>query len=222
MWGLENAFAEVLSHRGGVDRLKWVMKGGVPMAHVPLNLEPKGLVGRISRRVGRKRFGIDAEPMLAASHHNGVLIAFGALETSVDKGWKKLDPSLRWLAVQRSGMLIGCSWCVDYGYYIGMNTGFDPAKVRALSQWRESDLYDARERAVLDYAELATQTPAVVSDEVAAELHRYFSDAEIVELAGWVALENFRSRFNAGLGLHSQGFSGHCAIPMRDGAAAVG
>ena len=31
----------------------------------------------------------------------------------------------------------------------------------------------------------------------------------------WVALENFRSRFNAGLGLRSQGFSDNCEIPDR-------
>lgn len=43
----------------------------------------------------------------------------------------------------------------------------------------------------------------------------YLSDAEFVELAAWVALENFRSRFNAGLGLRSQGFSDSCEIPMR-------
>jgi len=53
-------------------------------------------------------------------------------------------------------------------------------------------------------------------------LRRSFSDAEIVELAAWVALENFRSRFNAGLGLRSQGFAEKCEVPMvvdADGAA---
>lgn len=44
-------------------------------------------------------------------------------------------------------------------------------------------------------------------------LRAHFSDAEIVELAGWVALENYRSRFNAGLGLRSQGFSDSCKVP---------
>ena len=34
-----------------------------------------------------------------------------------------------------------------------------------------------------------------------------------MELAAWVAMENFRSRFNAGLGLRSQGFSDHCDLP---------
>ena len=42
----------------------------------------------------------------------------------------------------------------------------------------------------------------------------HLSDAEFVELAAWVALENFRSRFNAGLGLRSQGFSDNCDSPV--------
>ena len=31
-------------------------------------------------------------------------------------------------------------------------------------------------------------------------------------MAAWVALENYRSRFNAGLGLKSQGFSDSCRV----------
>ena len=155
------------------------------------------------------------EPTAAASHHSGVLVAMGSLETAVQFGWKKLDPTLRWLAVQAAGTRIGCSWCIDYGYYEGMHEGIDPAKVRAVGDWRTSDLFDERERVVLEYAEMATGCPAEVSDELAARIRAHLSDAEFVELAAWVALENFRSRFNAGLGLRSQGFSDDCEIPMR-------
>ena len=56
-------------------------------------------------------------------------------------------------------MQIGCSWCVDYGYYEGMHRGIDPAKVRAVGSWRTSDLFDERERVVLEYAETATGSP---------------------------------------------------------------
>jgi alkylhydroperoxidase family enzyme len=94
-----------------------------------------------------------------------------------------------------------------------MNAGMDPQKVRNVGRWHESELYDDRERVVLEYAEQATMVPALVPDDLARRLHRQFSDAEIVELAGWVALENLRSRFNAGLGLHSQGFAERCEIP---------
>ena len=194
------------------------------MAHVPLDTEPNGIVPKLARSYTLRRFGQMVEPTQAASHHAGVLVAMGALETAVDKGWNKLDPTLRWLAIQQVGMLIGCSWCTDYGYYEGMNAGIDPHKVRAVSEWRESELYDERERVVLEYAEQATLTPARVSDDLAERLHHHLSDPELVELAGWVALENLRSRFNAGLGLHSQGFAERCEIPMSrkgDGAGPV-
>jgi alkylhydroperoxidase family enzyme len=122
---------------------------------------------------------------------------------------------LRWLAIQATSARIGCSWCIDYGYYEGMNDGIDPAKVRAVGSWRTSDLFDERERLVLEYAEVATGCPAEVSDDLAARIRIHLSDQEFVELAAWVALENFRSRFNAGLGLRSQGFSDSCDIPQR-------
>lgn len=186
------------------------------MAHVPLLNRPKGVVRRLARRYTTHRFGRMIEPTAAASHHAGVLTATGFLETAAQLGWKKLDPTLRWLAILVTSSRIGCSWCIDYGYYEGMHEGIDPAKVRAAPRWRDSDLFDERELAVLEYADTATGSPAEVSEELAARIRVHLSDAEFVELAAWVALENFRSRFNAGLGLRSQGFSDSCEIPMRE------
>ena len=188
------------------------------MAHVTLEKEARGVIPRLARRYTRRRFGQMVEPTAAASHHSGVLVAMGALETAVEMGWKKLDPTLRWLAIQSASTQIGCSWCVDYGYFEGMHDGIDPEKVRAASRWRECTLFDERERLVLEYAEAATGSPARVPEELATRLHAHFDEAEIVELAAWVALENFRSRFNAGLGLRSQGFAERCAIPASDKA----
>jgi alkylhydroperoxidase family enzyme len=184
------------------------------MAHVPLDDTRRGVIPRLARAYAKKKFGQSADPAAAAAHHSGVLVAMGALETVVEKSWHKLDPTLRWLAVQATATQIGCSWCVDYGYYLGLHTEIGAEKVRAVSNWRQSDLFTDQERAVLDYAEQASATPAAVSDHCAERLHAFLSDAEIVELAAWVALENFRSRFNAGLGLHSQGFSDRCEIPV--------
>jgi alkylhydroperoxidase family enzyme len=191
------------------------------MATVPLENDRKGVIPRLARAYAKKKFGQAVDPVAAASHHSGVLVAMGALETAAERGWRKLDPTLRWLAIQGVSGQIGCSWCTDYGYYEGMNAGIDPQKVRAVPVWRESALFDARERVVLEYAESATMTPAEVSEECADRLHAHFTDAEIVELAAWVALENFRSRFNAGLGLRSQGFAEKCELPMSAGADGV-
>src|ERR1700681_1001045 len=189
------------------------------MAQVQLVETTNRLIPKIALRYSRRRFGRVVEPAAAAAHHSGVLLAMGALEAVAERGWRRLDHHLRWLAIQASAGEIGCSWCTDYGYYEGIQQGMDPAKVREVPRWRTSDLYDERERAVLEYAESATATPAEVSGELMERLHRHFDEAEIVELAAWVALENSRSRFNAGLGLRSQGFADSCEVPVAAGRA---
>jgi alkylhydroperoxidase family enzyme len=145
-------------------------------------------------------------------------MASGALEMVVDKKWDRLDLNLRWLAIQAVSASIGCTWCTDYGYYEAMNSGIDPQKVRDVPRWRDSDVYTDTERVVLEYAEAATATPAVIDERLAERLRSLFSSEEIVELAGWIALENYRSRNNAGLGLRSQGFSETCeVVPLAAG-----
>jgi alkylhydroperoxidase family enzyme len=178
------------------------------MTSVPLVQHPKGVVPKLAVKYARRRFGRDVEPVGAASPHSGVLVAGGLLEAAADKGGPKLDRHL-----MSAAGAIGCSWCIDFGYDEGLQKGLDPAKVRDVPRWRERDAYPDRERAVLEDAEAATATPAAVTDELMDRLHSMLSDAEIVELAAWVALKNYRSRFNAGLGLHSQGFSDSCRVP---------
>jgi alkylhydroperoxidase family enzyme len=189
------------------------------MAHVTLQYDKKGLVPRFARRYTKRQFGKMVEPTAAASNHNGVLLAMGALETAAGKRWRKLDRTIQWLAIEACSGQIGCSWCLDYGYYEGMQHGVDPAKVRSALHWRDSDLFNERERAVLEYAERATATPVQIPEELVARLHAHFSDEEMVELAAFVALENFRSRFNAGLGLKSEGFADQCEVPLRSAPA---
>jgi alkylhydroperoxidase family enzyme len=182
------------------------------MANVQLPQRPPGLVGRLAWWYSRRAFGHVVEPARAVVLHRGVTVGWGAVELAAERTWNRLDPHLRHLAIQCSAGAIGCSWCTDYGYFEGMELGVDPEKVRNVSRWRESTVYDERERAVLEYAEAATATPALVPATVVERLHDLFSDAEIVELAAWVALENLRSRFNAGLGLRSEGFSDRCEL----------
>lgn len=182
------------------------------MAHVSLVERPEGLIARMAVRYGRRRFGRDTEPVQAAAHHRGVLVAAGLVETAAGRGWKKLDAHLALLATQAAAGVIGCSWCVDFGYYESLRRGQDPQKVRDVPAWRDSKVYSDRERAVLEYAEAASSAPVALSEDLVQRLHAHFSEEEIVELAAWVALENYRSRFNAGLGLHSQGFSDSCQV----------
>ena len=184
------------------------------MAYLSLIDTPRGVVQRYAWRYSRKMFGKAVEPVRAAAHHNGVLMASGAIETVAARRWNELDVNLRSLALLSTSASIGCSWCIDYGYYETVSDGLDPVKARDVSRWRDSDVYDDRERLVLEYAEAVNSTPSAVTDDLAARLREHFTDKQIVELAAWIALENNRSRFNAGLGLRSEGFAESCAVPL--------
>jgi AhpD family alkylhydroperoxidase len=182
------------------------------MARIPLD-PPRTLTTRLVEWYSRRTFGVVADPAAAMGHNPRVLRSDLRHEMSLRR-WKALDPTLKHLAEMASAVSIGCSWCVDFGYWIGTSTGTDPVKLRDVPRWRESDVYTDLERKVLAYAEAMTATPPAVTDEMVAGLRRELDDAALVELTMMVAVENTRSRFNSALGLHSQGFSDRCEIPV--------
>jgi AhpD family alkylhydroperoxidase len=118
-----------------------------------------------------------------------------------------------------SAGVIGCSWCLDFGYFKAHNDGLDLAKIREVPRWRESDVFTPLERDVLEYAEAMTVTPPTVTDEMVAHLVDELGAPAMVELTQMVALENMRSRFNAAAGLQSQGYSDICELPLAQPAA---
>ena len=94
-----------------------------------------------------------------------------------------------------------------------MKRGVSLEKVEALETWRQSNLFDQRERAVLDYAEAMTRSDLKVGDEQVDRLRSYFDDDGIVELTGLIAFQNMSSKFNSALGVPAQGF---CEIPSAE------
>lgn len=190
------------------------------MARISLD-PPRTLLNRTFAALSRRRYGAVLEPLAAAGHNPRVATTYGVLEAGVAR-WRTLDPTLSALAVMASAVQIGCSWCVDFGYWESEHGDVDPGKLHDVPAWRESDAYSAVERRVLEYAEAATATPPTVTDELAAALVDDLGEPAFVELTALVALENLRSRINAALGLSSQGFSDRCEVPLGGGLRAAG
>ena len=88
---------------------------------------------------------------------------------------------------------------------MGSRAGLDSQKILALDDYASSALYDARERAALEYADAMSTTGGNVDDQLFARLKRHFSDDALVELTTTIAWENASSRFNRALRIASQG-----------------
>jgi AhpD family alkylhydroperoxidase len=172
-----------------------------------------GLYGKFLTWYARRTFGELPDGMHVYFHHRPLLKALLGFEGKVSK-WHELDPTLKSYAQLASAGVIGCSWCLDFGYFMAHNDGLDLAKVREVPRWRESDVFTPLECDVLEYAEAMSTTPLTVTDEMTGRLIEQLGAPAVVELTQMVALENMRSRFNSAAGLQSQGYSDVCELPL--------
>jgi alkylhydroperoxidase family enzyme len=179
-----------------------------------------GLYGRFMSAYARRTFGQVPDGAYVLFHHKDVLKAVFSFEGKVKK-WDRLDGDLKSYAQLASAGVIGCSWCLDFGYFLAHNDGLDLAKVREVPRWRESDVFTPLERDVLEYAEAMSTTPLTVTDWMVDKLVDQLGEPAVVELTQMVALENMRSRFNSAVGLQSQGFSDVCELPLAQPSGAV-
>ena len=170
-----------------------------------------GLYGALMKRMCRKMFGTVPEPLGVMWHNRRVLNTSLGLGRKTAK-WNACDENLKTYAHLAVASLIGCSFCLDLGYFQAHNEGLDVAKAREVPRWRESAVFTPLERDVMEYAEAMSQTPPTVTDELSARLLERLGAPAMVELTSWVGMTNLYTRGNVALGIEAQGFSASCGL----------
>ena len=109
-----------------------------------------------------------------------------------------LAPGLVDLVNQRVSQINGCAYCLDMHSKDLRARGETEQRIYMLSAWREvPDLYNARERAALAWAEAVTRlTDQDVPDEVYDQARKEFSDKELTQLTLSVVTINGWNRLN--------------------------
>jgi AhpD family alkylhydroperoxidase len=179
-----------------------------------------GLAVRAAQWYAKRKYGreITTTPVIAHSRAN--MIGWGAFEWFQERA-SRVDERLKDLAATRVATLVGCQFCIDIGSALGRKAGVTDEQLRDFHNYRTSPLYSAEEKLVMEYAEEMTKEPVQISDELFARLREHFDEAQVVELTGAIAIENFRARFNNALDVAPSGFSEGLYCPMPDVAATV-
>jgi AhpD family alkylhydroperoxidase len=175
--------------------------------------EVTGLYGKFLTAYAKRTYGQVPDGVYVLWHNRKVLNSLFRFEQKVAK-YDALDPHLKIYAELATAGAIGCSWCLDFGYFLAHTQGLTLEKVREVPRWRESDVFTDLERDVMEYAEAMTTTPSTVTDLMVDHLTDQLGEAAVVELTMMVAIENQRSRFNSAMGLQSQGYSDVCELPL--------
>jgi uncharacterized peroxidase-related enzyme len=110
-------------------------------------------------------------------------------ESAVDVGFKRL---LAHFASRASG----CRYCMAHTVGGALRLGVDEQKLDALWDYKSSPLYSEAERLALDFALAAAAVPNDVTDELFAAMRKHWSDDQMVEIVGVIAMFGFMNRWN--------------------------
>jgi AhpD family alkylhydroperoxidase len=115
------------------------------------------------------------------------------------------ETSLRELVRLRTSQLNGCEFCVRFHTAELKKANETEERIAGVAEWRGSELYAARERAALAWAEVVTNiqdghAPEAVYEQVRAQ----FSDVETVNLTLVITTINAWNRISIALGAHSE------------------
>jgi AhpD family alkylhydroperoxidase len=107
-----------------------------------------------------------------------------------------LDPKLLELVKLRASLINGCAYCVDMHTKVARSLGETEQRLYAVSVWRETPFYTARERAALAWTEAVTLIHVDhVPDDVYEEARRQFDEKELVDLTAAIVAINGWNRF---------------------------
>ncbi|MFA5015999.1 MAG: carboxymuconolactone decarboxylase family protein [Methylobacter sp.] len=158
----------------------------------------------------KRKYGQVLKPALIWARVPRLFAAIAIFYGVLDRKSSPIDPVLRSLVTVRVSQINGCRFCIDINSAVLAKRTGSMNKVEALEQWQASELFDSKERLVLEYVEAVTYTDRQVDDDLSQRLHEYFNEDEIVELTGLIAFQNLSSKFNSALDLPAQGF---CRLP---------
>lgn len=170
--------------------------------------KPKGLMMRIAYWMTRRQLGKVITPMKVMFPRMPKVVRLSYEIQKFEMKGIRLDQELHFMVGILAAQINGCGFCVDIGRAIAIRKHLGMEKFNALSEYRTSPLFSARERAALAYAEEATRNKRV-SDATFEALRKHFSEWEIMEITWVNAVENYFNLINLPLEIESDGL---CAI----------
>ena len=158
----------------------------------------------------KKKYGQVLIPGMLWGRSPLVFMAVAILYGAFDRRRSPISPQIRSMVTVRVSQMNWCTFCVDLNSATLAKRAGSMDKVDALANWREEKIFNAKERAVLDYTESMTDSTKHVTDEQVETLRKYYDDDAISELTGLIAFQNLSSKYNSALDVAPQGF---CKIP---------
>ncbi len=140
--------------------------------------------------------GFTPNSVLTMQRKPKLAMALATMNAAVMDPAGDVDLGFRRLIGHVVSKVSGCLYCQAHTLLGAQNFGVNADKLAAIWDYATSPLYSAKERLALDFALAASAQPNAVTDDQFKELQQHWSDDEIVEILGVIAMFAFLNRWN--------------------------
>ena len=121
---------------------------------------------------------------------------------------------LKELIIVRTSQLNETPYCLASHTILARKLGWSDDQLAHLADWPSRSDFTVAEKAALRLAETVTRNANAVTDEQFAELLRFYTEGEVVELLCSIGLFNYFNRFNNALQMEpTKPGEGGCVAP---------
>ncbi len=173
--------------------------GFVPNSMLIMARDPELLLhfGLLSRTA----FGSENAPV---SWWNRLRLFWRLAVIHLGLGPKRPDASvpqeLRMLVAMAASLSAGCQYCTAHSGHAAFEEGVAQEKIDDLLRYEESPHFTPAERAALALGFAAGRVPNETTEEHFDELKKHYTERQIIDLMGTVAIMGFLNRWNDTLG----------------------
>jgi len=159
----------------------------------------------------RRNLGFVPNSILIMQRKPKLAKAFAQLTAAIWDPEGQVERGLKRLIAHVASRMAGCQYCMAHTAGGALHFGIEERKLAAVWDYQSSPLYSAAERAALDLAVAAGGVPNAATDAMFLELRKHWTEEQIVEIVGVIAVFGFLNRWNDTL-----------ATPLEDEPTAVG
>lgn len=144
----------------------------------------------------RGPLGVVPNSVLTMQRRPKIARAFTELNKAVMENGGRVTAEQKRLIGYIASHASGCRYCEAHTILAAERFGASPERLATIWEYQTSPHFFDAERAAFDFALAAACVPNAVTSEIQQNLKQHWSDDEIVEILGVIALFGFLNRWN--------------------------
>ena len=140
--------------------------------------------------------GFCPNSVLTMQRRPNIARAFIELNMAVMENHGQLTSEFKRLIAFVSSNTAGCRYCQAHTIRAAERYGSSSERLEHVWDFKNQDFFTNAEKAALQFAQEASMVPVNIIEDTEKQLHVYWSDDDIVEIMGVIALFGYLNRWN--------------------------